>query len=248
MLTLEKINLNYGQTIALADLNLSVEKGDIYSIIGPSGCGKTSILNILAGNVTHYTGSATLDGNLINHKDKTIALISQEYGLLPWRTAYRNIILPLVIKKRKVEDFTDKINHVMEKLDIADLKNRYPLSMSGGQKQRVAIATAFIAEPDILLMDEPFSALDQITREATQLLFLKTWKEVRPTTIFVTHSVEEAVLLGRKVVVLSKSPGRVVEIIDNPTFDKPNIRDSQEFSSICSYIRETIKNEWDTQV
>ena len=247
MLTLRSLSLSYGQTAALDNINLSIGSGEIYSILGPSGCGKTTLLNILAGNLSHYTGQATLNGCGINHREKTIGLISQEYGLLPWRTAYKNIILPLKIKKLDVASYTDKINYVMEKLDIAELKNRYPISLSGGQKQRLAIAGAFIMNLDLLLMDEPFSALDQVTREATQELFFHIWKDTRPTAVFVTHSIEEAVFLGQKVVVFSKAPGHIVKIIDNPTFGQSDVRVSGEYLNICRDIRATIKSEWDNK-
>ena len=247
MLTLKNISLSYGQTPALDNINLSIGSGEIYSVLGPSGCGKTSLINILAGNLSHHTGQATLNGAGINHREKTIGLISQDYGLLPWRTAYKNIILPLKIKRLNVANYADKINYVMEKLDIADLKNRYPISLSGGQKQRLAIAGAFIMDLDLLLMDEPFSALDQVTRETTQELFFHIWKDTRPTAVFVTHSIEEAVFLGQKVVLLSKSPGHIIKIVDNPTFGQSDVRLSREFLSICGDIRETIKSEWDNK-
>ena len=247
MLTLRNLSLSYGQTVVFDDFNLSIEKGEIYSLLGPSGCGKTSLLNILAGNVRHYTGALTLDGSEINHREKTIGLISQDYGLLPWRTAYKNITLPLEIKKRDIASYAGKIQYVMEQLDIVSLKKRYPLSLSGGQKQRLAIAAAFIAEPDLLLMDEPFSALDQVTREITQDLFFHIWNEVRPSTIFVTHSIEEAVLLGQKIVVLSKAPARIVKIIDNHTFGAQEVRATQAYFDLCKDIRETIKSDWDNK-
>jgi len=243
MLTLKNLSLSYGQTPALEGVNLSIGSGEIYSVLGPSGCGKTTLLNILAGNLAHYTGQATLNGRAINHREKAIGLISQDYGLLPWRTAYKNVILPLKIKRLNVADYADKIAYVMEKLDIAHLKDRYPLSLSGGQKQRLAIAGAFIMDLDLLLMDEPFSSLDQVTREATQELFFQIWQDIRPTAVFVTHSVEEAVFLGQKIVVLSKAPGRIIKIVDNPAFGRSDARVSREYLSICKCIREIIKSE-----
>ena len=245
MLTLKDLGLRYGQTAALEDINLSIGSGEIYSILGPSGCGKTSLLNILAGNLGQYTGQAMLNGAPISHRDNTIGLISQDYGLLPWRTAYKNVILPLKIKRLDVASYADKIDYVMEKLDIAHLKDRYPIGLSGGQKQRLAIAGAFIMDLDLLLMDEPFSALDQVTREATQELFFQIWEETRPTAVFVTHSVEEAVFLGQKIVVFSKAPGRIIQVVDNPTFGRGDVRASDAYLHICRTIRATIKSEWD---
>jgi len=244
MLTLNNISLKYGEVPALNNINLSIAQGEICAIIGPSGSGKTSILNILAGNIGNYSGDVSLGGVPIDHKQKRIGLISQDYGLLPWKTAYKNVILPLNIKGLDVRTHTDKINYIMNKLEIDHLKNRYPVSLSGGQKQRLAIASTFIMEPDLLLMDEPFSALDQITKETTQELFFHVWKEVRPTAVFVTHSIEEAVFIGQRIVMLSKSPGSIIKIIDNPTFGCGDVRTNQEYLDICKNIREIIKSEW----
>ena len=245
MLEINDINLYYDNTQALRNLDLAIETGAIYSILGPSGCGKTSLFNILAGNIRRYTGNVRLDGCAINYKSQTIGLISQDYGLLPWLTAYKNIILPLKIKRLHVRDYREKISYVMDFLGISNLKGRYPGSLSGGQRQRVAIASAFILELDLLLMDEPFSALDQVSREGSQELFFRVWNEKRPTTVFATHSVEEAVFLGQKIVILSNAPGSILEIIENPTFGQDEARMSREYTDICRDIRRLIKSKWE---
>ena len=247
MLIIKDLNLSYNEIQALRQINLSIDKGEIYSILGPSGCGKTSLLNILAGNVTHYAGSFFLDGASIDYRKKTIGLISQNFGLLPWLTVYKNIVLPLKIKKLNLSDYKNQVDEVMNTLDISSLKNRYPNSLSGGQRQRVAIASAFILDLDLLLMDEPFSALDQLSKEASQDLFFRVWKEKQPTTLFATHSVEEAVFLGQKIVILSKAPGCILEIIDNPTFGKEEVRLSQEYLALCLEIRKLIQRKWEVQ-
>ena len=244
MLEISDLNLYYENTHALQNLNMSIGKGAIYSILGPSGCGKTSLFNILAGNIRHYTGEFFLDGEKLDYKKQTIGLISQGYGLLPWLTAYKNIVLPLKIKKLSVRDYREKITYIMESLGISELKGRYPGSLSGGQRQRVAIASAFILDLELLLMDEPFSALDQVSREGSQELFFRVWEQKRPTTLFATHSVEEAVFLGQKIVILSSSPGSVLDIIDNPTFGRSDVRLSPEYSDICRDIRLLIKDKW----
>ena len=246
MLTLKDLSLSYGEVQALSQINLSIDSGEIYSILGPSGCGKTSLLNILAGNVKHYTGDVSLGGAAIDYKKQTIGLISQGYGLLPWMTAYKNIILPLKIKRLNIREYREKIDDVMETLGISGLRDRYPGSLSGGQRQRVAIASAFILDLDLLLMDEPFSALDQVSRETSQELFFRIWKERRPTTLFATHSVEEAVFLGQKIVILSNAPGRILEVIENPTFGQEDARLSGVYSDICRDIRKLIKSKWET--
>lgn len=246
MLTLTNINLSYGDTQALRQLNLSINDGEIVSVLGPSGCGKTSLLNILAGNIRSDSGEVLLNGAAIDYKKQTIGLISQGYGLLPWMTVYKNIILPLKIKKLNIRDYSERIDKTMRVLGISQLKNRYPGSLSGGQRQRTAIASAFILNLNLLLMDEPFSALDQVSKEACQELFFYIWKEKQPTTLFATHSVEEAVFLGQRIIIISSAPGQVLEIIENPTFGLDNVRLSDEYSEICRKIRRLAKSRWDT--
>ena len=245
MLVLKNLSLNYGKTTALNEINLTVNLGEICSILGPSGCGKTSILNMLSGNIVHYTGDVLLNNVSIDHRQKSVGFISQDYGLLPWRTVYNNITLPLRIKKLNVKSYAERIDYVLEKLGISNLRNRFPISLSGGQRQRAAIATAFIMDLDLLLMDEPFSALDQVTKEATQELFFHIWNDTKPTAVFVTHSIEEAVFLGQKIAILSNAPGRIIRIVDNPTFGQKDARINPEFMSICREIRQILKREWE---
>jgi len=247
MLIIRNLNLNYDSTRALDAFSLTLSSGETCAVLGPSGCGKTSLLNIIAGVVTHHSGEVTLDGEPIDHRRKTIGLISQDYGLLPWMTAYQNIVLPLKIKKLDVKQYTDKIDYLLSALDIAHLKARYPLSLSGGQRQRIAIASAFLLDLDLLLMDEPFSALDQITREVTQNLFFRIWEASKPSTIFVTHSIDEAVFLGQKIVLLSKAPGSILKIIENPTFGQADARMSEAYVELCRQIRNIINSEWDSE-
>ena len=244
MLELRNIGLDYQTTQVLSDFNLSIEDGEILVLIGPSGCGKSSILNIIAGNLNGYTGEVLFNGEGINYKQKTVGLVSQDYGLLPWRTIYKNVILPLKIKKLDIRDYEKKIDDVLYRLGIADLKDRYPHQLSGGQKQRASIAKAFIMDLDLLLLDEPFSALDAITREETSELFLRVRNERKPTTILVTHSIEEAVYLGERIVILSKDLGKIIQIIHNKSFGLENPRDTTEFSETSKLIRDIIKKEW----
>jgi len=244
MLTVENLTIHYDVKQALKDVSFSCESGEILSLIGPSGCGKTSLLNVLAGNVKTYEGSLGLNGGRIDHKSMNIGLIAQDYGLLPWKTVYSNIILPLKIKRLKPALYKARIDYVMEHLQIEDLKKSYPNQLSGGQKQRVAIAKAFIMDLDLLLMDEPFSALDAITREQTQQLFVDIWSRKKTITLFVTHSIEEAAFLGKKIVLFSPAPGRIIKIMDNPAFGTERSRNSPQFHNLCMAIRETIKREW----
>jgi ABC-type nitrate/sulfonate/bicarbonate transport system ATPase subunit len=226
---------------ALDNISINIEKGEIYTFIGPSGCGKSTLLHVLAGIQKNYTGSVLIEGAEVNPKAQRIGLVLQNYGLLPWKNIYDNALLGLKIKGEKKEGYAE---YIFEKLGLKSLLKRYPKELSGGQKQRVAIARAFILMPDLLLMDEPFSALDTITREEMQELFLNTWKENKVTTLFITHSVDEAIYLGRKIVVMSPSPGRIVETIDNTAFGLENLRFRDEYHEMSKRIRKIIEESW----
>ncbi|NLX01780.1 MAG: ABC transporter ATP-binding protein [Syntrophomonadaceae bacterium] len=226
------------EILALDRLNINIGKGDIYTFIGPSGCGKSTFLYVLSGILQDYSGSVLIDGQIINPKSQRIGLILQNYGLLPWKTVYQNAMLGVKIKNQPpVEEYS---NYIFRKLGIDNLLNRYPKELSGGQQQRVALARAFILKPDLLLMDEPFSALDAISREEMQELFLNIWKENNVTTIFITHSVDEALYLGRKIVVFSPSPGRILKVIDNPCFQLDNLRYRDEYYDMSMKLRKIL--------
>lgn len=239
MLLAKNLCLSYENEV-LSDISFAAGQGDISVFIGPSGCGKTSLLNILAGNVKNYAGSVTLDGEPINYKTRAVGLVAQDYGLLPWKTVYKNIVLPINIKKLRLDDYEEKISRIMEILQIKDIKNRFPSQLSGGQKQRVALAKTFILDLDLLLMDEPFSALDSITREQAQKLFLDIWEIKKPVTVFVTHSIDEAVFLGSSIKVLSPLPCQIIETIENPLFDIENKRSNPLFHKISTKIRRVL--------
>lgn len=231
-----KYQSNNGDILALDKVNISISTGDIYTIIGPSGCGKSTLLYVLSGILTDFGGSVLIDGRPINPRTQRIGLILQNYGLLPWKNVYQNVMLGLKIKHgRPVLD--EYGHHLLHQFGIDDLLSRYPKELSGGQQQRVAIARAFILKPDLLLMDEPFSALDAITREEMQELFLNIWKQNRVTTVFITHSVDEALYLGRKIAIFSPSPGRILEVVDNPCFQQDNLRFRDDYYQMSMRLR-----------
>lgn len=229
------------EVLALDRLSIDIPKGDIYTFIGPSGCGKSTLLHALSGILKDYEGTIEIDGSKVNPKIHRIGLVLQNYGLLPWKTIEENAFLGLKIKGEKEDEYA---KYILEKLGLTSLLKRYPKELSGGQKQRVAIARAFILKSDLLLMDEPFSALDAITREEMQELFLKIWKENKVTTVFITHSVEEALYLGRKIIVLSPSPGKVFKVIENNIFGMDNLRFNDEYYEKLKEIRKIINEGW----
>lgn len=225
--------------LALDRVSLDIPRGDIITLIGPSGSGKSTFLYVLAGIQRKYAGIVTIDGRPINPKTQRVGMILQNYGLLPWKNVRDNALLGIKIKSGP-QELNDYSHYILQQLDIDTLLDRYPKELSGGQRQRVAIARAFIMNPDLLLMDEPFSALDAITREEMQALFLHIWKQNSVTTVFVTHSVDEALYLGSKIVVFSSSPGRVLEIIDNPCFQMEDLRLQDQYHSMSMRLRKIL--------
>lgn len=218
-----------GTTEALKDFSLQLTDGDIYSVIGPSGSGKSTLLYVLAGIRTNYTGEVLINGERPAPKHQSIGLVPQNYGLLPWKRVKENIFLPERIRRQRaaasspcgnISLYEAHAQEIMDTLDLNDLLERYPHELSGGQQQRVALARSFIQKPDLLLMDEPFSALDALTAERSRKLFFDVWKRHPVTTLFITHNIDEAVRMGKRVVLLSPSPGRVTHILDAPTADE----------------------------
>lgn len=243
MIAIKDLSVKYqsesGEALALDKISVDIKTGDIYTFIGPSGCGKSTFLYVLSGILTDYAGTVRIDGKTVNPRKQRIGLILQNYGLLPWKNVYQNAMLGLKIKNDQAV-LDDYSGFILQQLGIKDLLKRYPKELSGGQQQRVAIARAFIMKPDLLLMDEPFSALDAITREEMQELFLEIWNQNSVTTVFVTHSVDEALYLGSKIVVFSPSPGRILEVVDNPCFQLDNLRSRDEYHEMSARLRKIL--------
>lgn len=246
MIAIKDLSVQYpgkkGPVLALDHLNLNIGNGDIYTVIGPSGCGKSTFLYVLSGILKDYCGNVTINDRPIDPRSQRIGMILQNYGLLPWKNVYQNIILGLKIKNgnKHIDEYG---SYILKQLGIDSLMHRYPKELSGGQQQRIAIARSFIMKPDLLLMDEPFSALDAITREEMQELFLDIWKQHRVTTVFITHSVDEALYLGSKIAMFSPAPGRILEVLDNPCFQMDNLRDRDEYYAMSMQLRKRLRNE-----
>ncbi|WP_195515776.1 ABC transporter ATP-binding protein [Paraclostridium bifermentans] len=231
---------------ALNKINLNVHNSDICAIIGPSGCGKSTLLNVLSGIITEYEGEVLLDSKGLSPHIHKIGLIPQNFGLLPWKTVEENCLLSFKIKKEKInDDILIKMDTLMKKLNIYHLKKRYPSELSGGQKQRVAIVRSFLMKPDILLLDEAFSALDAIIKEEAQELFLNIWSENKINTFFVTHSIDEAIYMGKKIIIMSNTPGEIIEVIDNPMFNNKKYREEKKYLELYLHIKNLIKKGWD---
>ena len=228
-LSLHNVSVDFDNTPVLKDISFSLKKGRILAVVGPSGCGKSTLLNVLSGVIKNYKGEMMIGSSLLHRAGLSYGYVPQNLGLLPWKRVRENILLPAKINKDiKVEK--DEIDDVLSKLELVDLLDRYPLQLSGGQRQRVALARAFISQPDILLMDEPFAALDTLTANTSRELFLNLWRKYRPTTIFTTHNLSEAVKLGEHILLLDKQPAKVLRYVDNPIFESDEQQDETAFA------------------
>jgi sulfonate transport system ATP-binding protein len=210
MLQLERLSKTYADgTHALADITLDVRESEIVGLIGGSGCGKTTLLRLLAGLDRASVGTMRLDGEVISEPHPAIGIVFQEPRLLPWHTVTDNVGFGLV--DRPAPERRDRVAYALEKVGLAEHANRWPKDLSGGQQQRVAIARAFVTNPKVLLLDEPFSALDAFTRASLHEHLLSLWEESRPTVLLVTHDVQEAVTLADRAVVMQPKPGRIYD-------------------------------------
>jgi NitT/TauT family transport system ATP-binding protein len=204
-------------TTVLSDVDLTVPQGEFLTILGPSGCGKSTLLRVVANLLDPLEGQIDVLGDAPEaaRRARKTGFVFQDATLLPWRTVVQNIRLPAVVGGRQARALPEtRIAGVIELLGLTGLEDRYPSQLSGGQRQRVAIARALIDEPEILLMDEPFGALDEITRDRLNDELLSIWRETGMTILFVTHSIEEAVYLGQRIIVLGANPGRILNVHD----------------------------------
>jgi len=235
--------------VALSDINLSVEKGEFLAIVGPSGCGKSTLLDILAGLARPTSGAIYIDGKKITGPALDRGIVLQGYALFPWRTVRHNVEFGLEVKKVPKEERKEISRHFIRLVGLEGFEDRYPFELSGGMKQRVAIARALAYDPEVLLMDEPFAAVDAQTRETLQDELLRIWNETKKTIIFVTHSIEEAVYLADRVAVLNNNPGSVRDIIPI-NLPRPrhgsDIRSSVEFGWVRHKIWELLQTRDDT--
>ncbi|HBK09885.1 MAG: ABC transporter ATP-binding protein [Planktomarina temperata] len=236
---------NDGPVHALQDVNLEINKGDFVSFIGPSGCGKTTFLRCIAGLETPTSGHISVNGLTPDEarRARAYGYVFQAAGLYPWRTIGGNIRLPLEIMGFSKFEMSQRVERVLELVDLTGFDKKFPWQLSGGMQQRASIARALAFDADILLMDEPFGALDEIVRDHLNEQLLQLWARTEKTIGFVTHSIPEAVYLSTKIVVMSPRPGRITDVIDSslPKERPLDIRDSPEFISIAQRVRDGLR-------
>ncbi|EFR41946.1 ABC transporter, ATP-binding protein [Selenomonas sp. oral taxon 137 str. F0430] len=244
VLRIESVSFDYETTGAsvrvLADASLHVARSEVHALIGASGCGKSTLLRLAAGLLHPTAGTVLMDGAPVDPGHRRIGFLPQNYGLLPWKTVRENILLGAEIKGRARESLADALEELAAELGLTDLLRRYPRELSGGQQQRVGLARVFLLAPDLLLMDEPFSALDAITRESMQEVFLSLWQKRAVTTLLVTHYVDEALALASRVSVMGGRPGSIIETIAHPFADDLTRRTSREFFEMGRLLRAKI--------
>ena len=211
MLQISHLSADYGGKPALADINLTLESGELLVVLGPSGCGKTTLLNLIAGFVPYQHGSITLEGQRVTGPGAERGVVFQNEGLLPWRNVQDNVALGLQLAGVDKAQRRQAAAQMLKKVGLEGAEKRFIWQLSGGQRQRVGIARALAANPQLLLLDEPFGALDAFTREQMQTLLLKLWHETGKQVLLITHDIAEAIFMATELVLLSPGPGRVVE-------------------------------------
>jgi NitT/TauT family transport system ATP-binding protein len=228
-----------GEVVALNEVSFTISDGEFISVVGPSGCGKSTLLKILAGLLPYSGGTVTLAGESLKGPRSEVGMVFQSPVLLPWRTIAENVMLPIEFRRLPLADYRARAHELLETVGLSGFADRYPHELSGGMQQRAAIIRALVQDPRILLMDEPFSALDAMTRELMNVELLRIWSRNRKTVVFVTHSIAESIFLADRVFVMTPRPARLAEIIE---IDLPRPRDlsiinTEKFGRYASHIR-----------
>lgn len=242
MLTITNLVSSYQDQQVINHISLSIPKGEICVIIGKSGCGKSTLIKCLAGLKSFESGHLSMDNVPLTPSSHTIGFVPQHCALLDWKSIQKNILISAKIRYGKKGVDYIYFDELLTRLGLYSLSHKFPFSISGGQKQRVALARAFLLKPDLLLMDEAFSALDAFTKEEVQKVFLDLWQHHKVTTIIISHDINEAIFLGQKIVVLCSS-GQVKEIIDNTLFGTAIEDNSLAYTQLNLYLKSLIKEE-----
>jgi NitT/TauT family transport system ATP-binding protein len=235
-----------GRFTALEDITLEVGSGEFLTLVGPSGCGKSTLLDLLGGLTAPTSGRILLDGRPIGGPARDRGVVFQQYALFPWRTAAENVEFGLDIAGLKAKQRREVGRHFLDLVGLSGFADRYPHELSGGMKQRVAIARSLAYDPEVLLMDEPFAALDAQTRETLQGELLQIWRATRKTIVFITHGIDEAVVLGQRVAVMTSRPGRIKKLVDIPEVfrsEADDVRSLPEFGQVRHEVWSLLREE-----
>lgn len=234
------------KTIPILDsINFKVDPGEFICLLGPSGCGKSTILNVIAGFVKPSSGYVFVDKRHVDSPGADRGFVFQQYSLLPWKTTFQNVEFGLKIQGMPKAEREERVNYYLNKVGLYQHRHAYPYQLSGGMQQRASIVRSLVNSPSVLLMDEPFAALDAQTRYMMQELLLGIWSELKPTVIFVTHDIDEAVFLSDRIFIMGVNPGRIKEKVDVP-LERPRPFDSillPEFSQLTRHVFSRIREE-----
>lgn len=245
VINLSSVHKRYGGTYALKDINLSIGTGEFVSLLGPSGCGKSTALGIIAGLGSPTAGHVTImnGDSKEGRRPGDLAFVFQDATLMPWRSVEANVAVPLEMLRVSKRERRERVREVLRLVGLENVSRQLPKSLSGGMKMRVSIARALVSRPQILLMDEPFGALDEITRQNLHQELLALWQHIQMTVIFVTHNVFEAVYLSTRIVVMGSNPGRIVKTLNNPIpFPRTDIiRSSEEYMRLVAQVTGVLK-------
>ena len=237
---LDQVFVSFEHQQVLKKVSLGLKQGVSYALIGKSGSGKTTILNLIAGFLQPDRGTVSIRGEKVHNPRKETAFLFQELGLFPWQTVEEAVAMPLQLRGRK-QEFEEAVEKLLQKLGLEKQRHKYPLELSAGEQQRTALARTLISEPDIILMDEPTSALDAVTKEALQELIRSEQQKRQATLLFVTHDVEEAVMLGQYILILNEEG--TISQQENPYYFAENAREQLGFYEECIKLRKLIKAE-----
>ena len=241
---IKDLTKRFGETTAVQGIDLEIEPGEFVSLIGPSGCGKSTLLRIIGDLIQPTSGTASVNGKPARQAriDRDYGIVFQDAVLYDWRTVGKNIALPLELARWNRRRRMAKVNEMLDLVELTGFENHHPWQLSGGMQQRVAIARALSFDPSLLLMDEPFGALDEMTRERMNMELLRIWEASRSTVVFVTHSIAEAVFLSTRVVVMSPRPGRISNVItvDLPQPRTATTREEPRFFELVTDVREAL--------
>jgi len=229
--------------LALDGIDLDVSPGEFLTLVGPSGCGKSTLLDLVAGLAEPSAGEIRVDGRQVTGPGLDRGVVFQQYALFPWRTALANVAFGLETKGVPRRERLDRARAVLDLVGLAAFADRYPHQLSGGMKQRVAIARSLAYEPEVLLMDEPYAALDAQTREALQEQLLDIWRRTGTTVVFITHGIEEAIYLGQRVAVMTSRPGRIKQIVRIELPEAEDVRSTPEFAAQRHQIWQLLRDE-----
>ena len=229
-----------GPVPALSSINLRIGRGEFVSLLGPSGCGKTTLMMLVAGLANPSQGEVRIGNRKVERPYTDLGIVFQSAELLDWRTSLQNVLLQMEIRKLPISDYADMAQRLLESVGLKGFEDKYPDELSGGMKQRVALCRALVHDPEILLMDEPFGALDAMTRDQMNIDMQDIWLEKRKTAILVTHSIDEAVFMSDRVIVMSQRPASVAEdiAIDLPRPRRLEVRNTPEFNAYTGRIRQ----------